>query len=354
MPPASKENQPAKLRVFAGRDVYVWPSTRAGAEGIDSQGRPNAGERVASYPLNYPLQNTHRIPRATYVYRICSDTFPTLNLNDAQGNPDPRKANWAGFIFDAFDRWRVATDGLVVAAYERVPCAKYAAVVSNLVGAVSRTLDSNSAAHYDLNTRRAHVQALVDQSRHIGALRDALLRAAAGTSDGADVGNEVFMFETNARPMAYEFGQEIQPGLCGSIGLGCARLRVHHETKGWITDIALKKDGVFETESGVYVPEIPTVRIEECRTRHSGNFDSYRHRTKSRFELVYSILIHELGHALGIRNGTDGQGTDGQDQQQHHPNKNLNDDSVLDHSVTPCAPTPLDVLAMYALYQTKS
>ena len=342
-PPAPEANQPAKLRVFAGRDVYVWPSTRAGAEGMDSQGRPNAGERVASYPLNYPLQNTHRIPRATYVYRICSDTFPTLNL---------KAANWADFIFDAFDRWRIATDGLVVAAYERRPCATYAAVVSNLVGAVSRTLDSNSAAQYDLDTRRAHVQALVDQSRHIGALRDAVLRAAAGTSDGANVGNEVFMFETNARPMVYELGQEIQPGLCGSNGLGCARLRVHHETKGWITDIALKKERVFETETGYYVPEIPTVRLEECRTRHPDNIEDDRARSNYNFSTVYSILVHELGHAFGIRSGTDGSG-----QRKQHPNYDLNYDTVFDHSRdtnNPCAPTPLDVLALYALYQTKS
>ncbi|MCY3896341.1 MAG: hypothetical protein OXG17_07720 [Chloroflexi bacterium] len=341
-PPAAEENQPAKLRVFAGRDVFVWPSTRAGAEGEDNQGRSNAGERVASYPLNYPLQNTHRIPRATYVYRICSDTFPTHNL---------KAANWADFIFDAFDRWRVATDGLVVAAYERGPCATYSAVVSNLVGAVSRSLDSNSAAQYDLNTRRAHVQALVDQSRHIGALRDAVLRAAAGTSDGADVGNEVFMFETNARPMVYEFGQEIQPGLCGDRAVGCARLRVLHETKGWITDIALKKDENFETESGSYVPEIPTVRLELCRTRHPDNIEDGRARTNFRFSKVYSILIHELGHAFGIRSGTDGSG-----QRKQHPNYDLDYDTVFDHARdtnSPCAPTPLDVLAMYALYQTK-
>ena len=347
-PPAPEANQPAKLRVFAGRDVYVWPSTRAGAEGVDNQGRSNAGERVASYPLNYPLQNTRRIPRATYVYRICSDTFPTRNSE---------AASWANFIFDAFDRWRVATDGLVVAAYERGPCATYAAVVSNLVGAVSRSLDSNSAAQYDLNTRRAHVQALVGQTRHVGALRDAVLRAAAGTSDGADVGNEVFMFETNARPMVYEFGQEIQPGLCGSDGVACARLRVHHETKGWITDIALKRDKYFEPASGNYVPEIPTVRLELCRTRHPDNIEDGRALSSYNFSLVYSTLVHEIGHAFGIGGGTDGKGPDGQDQQQHHPNKNLDDDSVMDHSLITsraCAPTPLDVLAMYALYQTKS
>ncbi len=351
VPPAAEENQPAKLRVFSGRDVYVWPSTRAGAEGEDNQGRSNAGERVASYPLNYPLQNTGRIPRATYVYRICSDTFPTLNLNDAQGNPDPRKANWADFIFDAFDRWRVATDGQVQAVYERGPCATYSAVVSNLVGAVSRSLDSNSAAQYDLNTRRAHVQAIGDQSRHIGALRDAVLRAAMDTSDGADVGNEVFMFETNARPMVYEFGQEIQPGLCGSKGIACARLRVHHETKGWITDIALKKDRYFEPVSGNYVPEIPTVRLELCRTRHPDNIENDRARTNYNFSTVYSILVHELGHAFGIRSGTDGSG-----QRKQHPNYDLDYDTVFDHSRDtnyPCAPTPLDVLAMYALYQTK-
>ena len=348
-PPDSQGDQPSKLRVYSGRDVYVWPSTRAGAEGIDDQGNPNAGERVASYPLNYPLQHIRREPRATYVYRLCDNTFPTLNLNDAQGNPDPRKANWADFILDAFDRWRVATNGLVVADYERVPCAKHSAVVSDLVGAVSRSLDSSSAAQYGPDTRRAHVQALVDQSRHVGALRNAVLGAAMDTSDGPDVGNEVFMFESNARPMVYEFGQALQPGLCGADAGGCAlRSDVPHGTKGWITDIALKKDGYFEVDTGYYVPELPTVRLDTCRTRHSDNIEDSSARAGSRFRTVYSTLVHEVGHAFGIRNGTDGEG-----QRVHHPNYDLNSDTVMDPGSLLCAPTPLDALAMHALYQTK-
>jgi len=41
------------------------------------------------------------------------------------------------------------------------------------------------------------------------------------------------MFEGNARPMVYEFGEMVQPGLCGDGAGGCAiRRDVPHETKG--------------------------------------------------------------------------------------------------------------------------
>jgi len=166
-------NQPARHRVYSARDVYVWPSTRAGGDGTDDEGIPYAGERVASYPLNYPIENTRSAPTQTYVYRLCTDTYPTLDLSD-----DHRKASWPDFIFDAFDRWRVATDGLVVAVREHVPCAKYSAVVEQVVQSLARSLEGSLAAQYDENTRRAHVQALVDQSRHVATLRDAVLRAA--------------------------------------------------------------------------------------------------------------------------------------------------------------------------------
>ncbi len=345
-PPVSQGSQPIKRRVFAGRDVYVWPSTRAGGVGMNEHGNPAAGERVASYPLNYPVENTDREPRQTYVYRLCDNTFPDLEFTDSYGHPDLLRANnWEDFIFDAFDRWRVATDGLVVAAIERVPCATYSAVVEQVVQSLGRSLDGSLAAQYDENTRRAHVQALVDQSRHLGTLRDAVLRAAMDTSDNPDVGNEVFMYESSARPMVYEFGQKLQPGLCDRKAYGCARLHgVPHETKGWITDIALKKDASFEVESGRYVPEIPTVGLDMCLVRldanqeHSGPFPS---RPGYRFMSVYTTLVHELGHAFGIREGASGPEDD-----TNHPNDALKEDSVMIGvgANMDCAPSPLDVL----------
>ena len=349
-PPASQVNQPAKLRVFAGRDVYVWPSTRPAAVGEDEDGESYAGERVASYPLNYPLEHRRRDPKQTYVYRICDDTFPDLDAGNTPNAGGAGRARWEDFIFDAFDRWRVATDGLVVADYERGPCATYTAVVDQAVRALGRSLPRDLAAQYDEATRRAHVQALVDQSRHLGTLRDAVMRAAMTTSDAADVGSEVFMYESSAHPGVFEFGKPLQPGVCSHEAYGCARRRVvRHATKGWLTDIALRKQRLFETESGAYVPEIPTVRLDLCLVRLDVNEDDMGRghgRANDRFLNVYSTLVHEVGHAFGIR-----EGDTGSDQEAYHPNDDLDEDSVMVQPNRECAPTPLDVLAIYALYQ---
>ena len=63
----------------------------------------------------------------------------------------------------------------------------------------------------------------------------------------------------------------------------------------------------------------------------------------------FRTLLHEAGHALGV-----GYGNDGRNQNVHHPQTR---DSVMSYDpyermVSYCSPTPLDALAIYALYQT--
>ena len=64
---------------------------------------------------------------------------------------------------------------------------------------------------------------------------------------------------------------------------------------------------------------------------------------------VYRTALHEAGHALGIRYGVRyEEGVD--DQGTHHPSTL---DSVMSQSPSIyCSPHPLDVMAIYALYQT--
>jgi len=92
------------------------------------------------------------------------------------------------------------------------------------------------------------------------------------------------------------------------------------------------------------------VSLDTCRTRIDVNQkNSSGGVAGNRFKVVYMTLVHELGHALGIRNGSDGSG-----QRVHHPNYDLSLDSLMDPGTVICSPTPLDALAMYALYQTRS
>ena len=58
----------------------------------------------------------------------------------------------------------------------------------------------------------------------------------------------------------------------------------------------------------------------------------------------YSTVVHEGGHALGIRSGNTGSGN-----ALHHP-------EIYDSALSArnfCSPTPFDVMALYAVYQTR-
>ena len=63
----------------------------------------------------------------------------------------------------------------------------------------------------------------------------------------------------------------------------------------------------------------------------------------------YSTLVHEAGHALGITGGKTGIG-----RERFHPNRDVRD-SVMSYGRIrnlSYSPLPLDVMAIYALYQT--
>ena len=63
-----------------------------------------------------------------------------------------------------------------------------------------------------------------------------------------------------------------------------------------------------------------------------------------------SGLVHEAGHALGITYGPERQYPEGKEGDRHHPTV---EDAAMSYELTPdCSPHPLDVMAIYALYQT--
>lgn len=80
--------------------------------------------------------------------------------------------------------------------------------------------------------------------------------------------------------------------------------------------------------------DIPDLTFSSCRDPKSAN------------STRYATLVHEAGHALGVR-GTERSG--GTEDQIHH--SQIEDSVMKSGSFDTCAPTPFDLMAIYALYQ---
>lgn len=64
--------------------------------------------------------------------------------------------------------------------------------------------------------------------------------------------------------------------------------------------------------------------------------------------VAYPVLVHEVGHALGIRSGGTSAASD-----SSHP---AIPDAVMYYALnseTGCSPSPIDVMALYAIYQSR-
>ena len=106
-------------RVYAGRYVYVYPSSTGP---IDDDPNDGFAPRVATFPLEVRLPANR-----TYGYRICEDTFPA-----------DKRAAWRNLIVHAFEQWELATDGLVTMTHQGSQCADHSAEHSSAVAAMQQ------------------------------------------------------------------------------------------------------------------------------------------------------------------------------------------------------------------------
>ncbi len=316
--------------VFAARDAYAWPSARA-ADG---------GERVATFPLNYRVKNR------TYAYRICPDGFP----GDI--------TQWENLINHALGQWQLATNGLVRMVHESGDCADYDAVYEDI--------RKKYAAQFGQKLSPAELAQL---QQYLMSL-DILTSAQVDDKEA----NEIIMID-NATGGTYEglktmglfselskvWGLQYELGLveCVFAPTACATRLHFNDDKGWTSDIFLAQSsygmGPFDIPGGLDPGGGVTVDRDDVRFNTCGAPDLG----------VYQTLVHEAGHVLGIRNGSRVQ--DWSDDVVHHPSiyesvmsyetpyelKPGDADSVLPNDPD-CSPHPLDVLAIYALYQQES
>ena len=169
-PPGTTETVVTQ-RVYAARDVYVWPSS---APAVD-------GRAVATFPLEERLvdtvvdSNTGKAHRA-YEYRICEKTFPPGDFLDGRN----KRVAWEKMIRHAFGQWELATAGLLRMVHVDEDCADYTTFIDDIVSVVENAIAEGHEVNVQVGTFLSNYQ----NRLRLSALRD---------EDSAL--NEVLMFD---------------------------------------------------------------------------------------------------------------------------------------------------------------
>ena len=329
------------VQYVAAREAYVWPSDRA-ADG---------GERVATFPL------TRRLSNKTYEYHICGDTFVPAGKSNAR-----RKA-WITLVETALEQWQTATGGMITVDPASEPCANYDVTVSQIEGYVrKKRMDVPGIFVSDL---REHVRKFMEALRNTGAVRS--------TSSLSTTRNEIFMYNDVDGPNAYFFAHEVFPEIAADLGYRCWYDEDGNYQYGvkmcmqptlvagnWRSDIVVRRSA-YENAPQLVVPA-HNARFNTCR---NGADDK---DSDDNLHSAFEDMMHEAGHALGIAGGRQSGWVS-----KGHPQVA---DSVMNYDwraaaknprVPPvaatdfnrhfeerdCGPHPLDVMAIYALYQTE-
>ena len=318
--------------VFAARNVYVWPSNRP-ADG---------GERVASFPLRRSLTNR------TLDYRICGESFAAVDRSDAED----RRDDWVALTKDAFLRWQLTTR-LITVGQIQAGCTEYRPIIDTIIEIVQ---DHDTAGMSEAKLRDS-VENYIDGLRKSGAIQALYDKDAIRTEvlmyDDLHPAiirlRDVSIFQEIATDIGYskrcwytEDNQYTANNMC---------TQSIRDPNGWTSDIIIRR-GAFDDATGLAPDpertdddplEIPPddAKFNMCRSGSDGQ------------GIAYSSMLHEIGHALGIRGGRGAGYTAG------HA---LVVDSVVnyDFRVVPgqsgvaepdCSPHPFDLMAIYALYQ---
>ena len=311
--------------VYAARSVYV-QTIEDPPVGIYSL-EPGF---FAGFPMRYPLKTT------TFAYRVCTETFPT-----------GRESDWVDFIKHAFGQWELATNFTVISMrYSSDPCTDYA--TTDVTKTILDKIEDHTGSDVALATE---VEAFIDQATTMTKLRP-LHRADSRL-------NEVLMlddvealglgpaFKSRVVWVYSQLGSDI--GYLGSEDTNSVSNRCWTEYPACAVASEIVDSDGFSTGDG-YTTDIFVLRSSVMGGLQLPGGDSSVDRSDVELNRcpagtsdTYGVLIHEAGHALGLRRA------DGSDS--HHKSS----DSVMsggDYG-NKCSPYPLDVLAIRALYETR-
>ena len=312
---------------FSAQEFYVWPSARAAGN----------GELVATYPMR------HYVPTRTYAYYICEGSFP----GDAA-----RRAAWTELIEDALERWETSTNGLV----EMDPLtldesAEESGVCYDFGDLVDQILDEYDELSPPKPGIRKHVKAVLNGMQNIGM-----------TQEGESAANEIWMIDDTRAPATHLYFSSV------------SRLVARRACTGGIACVG--HTAILEDESITAFDEEDFIGLDELH-RTIVKVTSDILINKSMFEeaaltkleagvrfdtckgagavyYAYTTLVHEAGHALGLSFRSVNVGDAMLSVGYHHPSTNLGRVAMgRSTAIAACTPFPLDVMAIYALYQTR-
>ena len=309
----------ATRNVFSAREAYVWPSASA----------LKPGDRVASFPLRLPL------PRRTYSYIVCEDTFPS-----------GRETAWKNLIRHAFDQWEVATSNWVTLDPVTGDCADYEPFVARIRNDVkafaTSTLPSTGSLPTD-DEIAAHARELLknfDQNQIGVTRRRDTAQSEVLMIDDRPTGANSTLVKVRVFP---EVAATVGHGTCSAAHIACA-----FSPQRWAQYRGLGEDDppvvtadirLRRSKFGVASLVVPTSAVP-------GRFNSCGPADPE----LYNTLVHEAGHALGIAYGTEGKNS-----KRDHPQLEdsvMKDPLGIDERGERCSPYPIDVMAIYALYQS--
>ena len=314
--------------VYAARDVYVWPSDVA----------PKDGDRVATFPVTWRLKSKN------YTYRICADSF------SPEG--EDRTDDWSALIQHAFEQWQTATRGLISVIREADGCQDYTDLIHDIVVEVRNLLgpepdvsplipesELRTQIRHFLDTQKtALLRELGEMDRdHNDILLyddvdDLDLEYLRTTGAFAEVADDI----GNAEDCWYEgYVYGTNTLICTDpINIGTTDAAGNFVLDRVTTDIIIRRSA-FKDESITLAASDP--RFNSCPNED---------------DRAYPAFLHEVGHALGIGGGDETKNGAKWDS-PGHPNNVITDSVMGIHLRDLCSPTPFDVMAIYALYQSR-
>ena len=321
---------------FSVREAYVWPSDVVGGVG------QHDGERVATFPLTHPM------PDKTYTYRVCQKTFPDEDEGD----------DWKKFIEHAFSQWDLATrdpatnNSLVTTKRDEGECADYSMFVGEVRDAVTSfvmdpdvfdTLTNEELTDGEIEEYVGDIlEDILDRFEKLGIYspraRDALISEVLMFDDRKVDGANSLLVKAS---VFWEVANTVGHGVCERGRPACAMRNTDNPRP--TVDIKISREN-FMREKYNFKLTLDVPGTDSTADEGEIRFNTCAPHVHSR----YGVLVHEAGHALGIGGGKDGSG-----QGRYHANDEIVD-SVMSYGrmrSLSCSPLPLDVMAMYALYQ---